>query len=87
MRHRFLNTRIPSILSALAFVLFSLLFVHSLMGAREAAAATQEVLRGLLLWGSFSLLAMLAFCLCLMKVTRYRRCLPGKPSRSGSHPE
>ena len=87
MRHRFLNTRIPSILSALAFVLFSLLFVHSLMGARESAAATSEVLRGLLLWGTLSLLAMLAFCLCLMKVTRYRRSLPDKRSGSESHLE
>jgi len=78
MLNRFLNSRIPSILSALAFVVFSLLFVHAVVGAREPAAATPEVLRGLLLWGTFSLVAMLAFCLCLMKVTRYRRTLPDK---------
>ena len=79
MLNRFLNSRVPSILSAIAFIVFSLLFVHSVVGARETAAATPEVLRGLILWGILALVAMLSFCLCLMKVTRYRRGLPDKP--------
>jgi hypothetical protein len=79
MLNRFLNSRAPSVLSALAFIVFSLFFVHALVGARETAAATPEVLRGLILWGALALVAMLAFCLCLMKVTRYRRNLPDKP--------
>ena len=78
MLNRFLNSRIPSILSALAFVVFSLLFVHAVVGAREPATATPEVLRGLVLWGILALVAMLAFCLCLIRVTRYRRSLPEK---------
>ena len=81
MLNRFLNSRIPSILSALAFVVFSLLFVHAVVGAREPATATPEVLRGLVLWGILALVAMLVFCLCLMRVTRYRRSLPEKPRR------
>lgn len=81
MLNRFLNSRVPSILSALAFVVFSLLFVHSVVGAREPAAATSDVIRGLILWGILALVAMLAFCLCLMKVTRYRRSLPDKRTR------
>ncbi|PYY02829.1 MAG: hypothetical protein DMG64_09615 [Acidobacteria bacterium] len=76
MLNRFLNTRVPSILSALAFVVFSLLFVHAVVGAREPATATPEVIHGLLLWGTLALVAMLAFCLCLMRVTRHRRNLP-----------
>jgi hypothetical protein len=76
MLNRFLNSRVPSVLSALAFIAFSLLFVHALVGAREPAAATPEVIRGLVLWGVLALVAMLVFCLCLMKVTRYRRRLP-----------
>jgi len=78
MFNRFLNTRVPSIVSALAFVLFSLLFVHTVFEAREPAAATPEVLHGLILWGTLALVAMLVFCLCLMRVTRYRRSLPDK---------
>jgi succinate dehydrogenase hydrophobic anchor subunit len=78
MLTRFLNSRVPSILSALAFVVFSLLFVHAIVGAREPAAVTTDVLRELMLWGVLALIAMLAFCLCLMKVTRYRRGLPDK---------
>jgi len=76
MLNRFLNSRVPSILSAAAFVAFSLLFVHVVFSAREPAAATREVLHGLIFWGTLSLLAMLVFCLCLMRVTRYRRSLP-----------
>jgi len=76
MLNRFLNSRVPSILSAIAFIVFSLLFVYSVVGARETAAATPEVLRGLIIWGALALVAMLVFCLCLMKVTRYRRSLP-----------
>ena len=34
------------------------------------------MIRGLVLWGVLALVAMLVFCLCLMKVTRYRRRLP-----------
>jgi integral membrane sensor domain MASE1 len=81
MLNRFLNSRVPSILSALAFIVFSLLFIHAIIGAREPAAATPEVLRELMLWGVLALIAMLAFCLCLMRVTRYRRGLPDKPRR------
>ena len=76
MLNRFLNSRVPSVLSALAFIIFSLFFVHAVVGAREPAAVTPEVIRGLVLWGVLSLIAMLVFCLCLMKVTRYRRNLP-----------
>ena len=76
MLNRFLNSRVPSILSAAAFVAFSLLFVHAVFSAREPAAATPEVLHGLILWGVLALVAMLVFCLCLMRVTRYRRNLP-----------
>jgi len=84
MLTRFLNSRVPSVLSALAFVVFSLLFVHALVGAREPGAVTPEVIRGLVVWGVLALVAMLAFCLCLMKVTRYRRSLPDAPRRHES---
>jgi hypothetical protein len=84
MLNRFLNTRIPSILSALAFIVFSLLFIRALVGAREPATATPEVLHGLILWGILALAAMLAFCLSLMRVTRYRRSLPDRPRRQSS---
>ena len=87
MFNRFLNTRIPSILSALAFIAFSLLFIRALVGAREPAAATPEVIQGLTLWGVLALVAMLAFCVCLMKVTRYRRNLPEEPRRHGETQE
>ena len=85
MLNRFLNTRIPSILSALAFIVFSLLFVHALVGARETATVTPEVLHELVLWGVLALVAMLAFCLSLMRVTRYQRSLPDKPPLKQNH--
>ena len=75
---RFLNTRIPSILSTIAFVGCCLMFCVALAGARDSGQLTPEVTRGLALWGILSLLAMLAFCLCLARVTRYRRSLPDK---------
>ena len=76
MFSRFLNTRIPSILCTIAFVGCCLMFCVALAGARDSAEFTPEVIHGLALWGTLSLLAMLAFCLCLARVTRYRRNLP-----------
>lgn len=74
----FLNSRLPSILTMLAFIVCCLLFCNVLAGARESAQLTPEITRGLGVWGSLALLSMLAFCLCLARVTRYRRSLPDK---------
>lgn len=74
----FLNTRLPSILSALAFVACSLMFCNVLADARDSLQLTPLLIRNLTIWGSLALLCMLAFCLCLARVTRYRRSLPDK---------
>jgi len=76
MIERFLNTRTPSIISALAFVVASFMFCAVLAGARDSAELTPSMIRGLLLWGIVALAMMLLFCLCLAKVTRYQRSLP-----------
>ena len=78
MFSRFLNTRMPSILCTAAFVGCCLMFCLALTGARDSAELTPEVIHDMVLWGILSLLAMLAFCLCLARVTRYRRNLPDK---------
>ena len=76
MFNRFLNTRTPSVISALAFVAASFMFCVVLAGARDAAELTPGILRGLVAWGIVALVMMLIFCLCLAKVTRYQRSLP-----------
>jgi len=78
MFRRFLNTRIPSVLCTIAFVACCLMFCVALAGARDPGELTPEVIHGLVLWGILSLLTMLAFCLCLARVTRYQRSLPDK---------
>lgn len=78
MFERFLNTRIPSLVCMLAFSGCCLMICVELMGARDTAQLTPQITRGLLIWGSLAIVWMLAFCLCLAKVTRYRRNLPEK---------
>ena len=78
MLNRFLNTRIPTLIFMFAFTACCFMFCAALAGARDPAAIAPAVMRGLILWGSLSLITMLAFCLCLAKVTRYRRNLPVK---------
>lgn len=73
MLGRFLNTRFPSILVALAFTACCIMFCISLAGARDSAELSPPILRGLIVWGALSLITMLAFCLCLARVTRYQR--------------
>lgn len=73
-----LNTRMPSILSMLAFVACCLMFCNALAGASDSAQLTPHISRELEIWGALALLSMLVFCLCLAKVTRYRRSLPDK---------
>jgi cytochrome bd-type quinol oxidase subunit 2 len=73
---RFLNTRTPSVLCAVAFIACCLMFCHTLWQMRDTAEVTSQILRALLVWGTLSLGTMLLFCLCLAKVTRYRRRLP-----------
>jgi type VI protein secretion system component VasK len=80
MFERLLHTRIPSLVSMLAFSACCLMICVELMGARDTAQLTPEILRGLVIWGSLAILWMLVFCLCLAKVTRYRRSLADKPS-------
>ena len=75
MFNRFLNTRIPTLIFMLAFTGCCFMFCVALAGASDRAQITTPVMHGLILWGILSLLTMLAFCLCLAKVTRYRRSL------------
>jgi len=84
MLQRFLNTRIPSIICMLAFAACCLIFCYELMSARDTGQITPELLRTLIVWGAVAILWMFAFCLCLMRVTRYRRSLPDQPRRSHS---
>jgi type VI protein secretion system component VasK len=86
MLGRFLNTRVPSILLMIAFVACCIMFCVSLAGARDVAELTPPVTRRLIAWGILSLFAMLAFCLCLARVTRYRRGLPDKRGNRFAHP-
>jgi hypothetical protein len=74
----FLNSRLPSILSALAFVACSLVFCNVLAGARDSAQLTPQLTRSLGIWGALAIVCMLVFCLCLARVTRYQRSLPDK---------
>jgi hypothetical protein len=46
------------------------------MSARDTAEVTPTLLRALFVWGGLALAWMLVFCLCLARVTRYRRSLP-----------
>jgi hypothetical protein len=62
----------------LAFIGCCVMFCVALAGAREPAEFTPDVTRQLIIWGILSLLTMLAFCLSLARVTRYRRSLPDK---------
>jgi len=78
MLSRFLNTRAPSLILMFAFTACCLMFCVELLGARDSAQMTPELVRRLILWGGLSLAFMLAFCLCLARVTRYRRSLPEK---------
>jgi hypothetical protein len=78
---RFLNTRIPSVICALAFSACCLIFCAELMTARDTGQISPELLRKLIIWGAASLLWMFVFCLCLAKVTRYLRSLPEEPRR------
>lgn len=80
MFERLLNTRLPSLISMLAFSACCLMICVELMGARDTAQLTPQILRGLVIWGGLAILWMLVFCLCLAKVTRYRRSLPDKRS-------
>ena len=73
---RFLNSRAPALISMFAFVACCLMFCIELMGARDSAQVTPELLHRLVIWGALSLACMLVFCLCLARVTRYRRSLP-----------
>jgi hypothetical protein len=77
---RFLNTRIPSLVLMFAFTACCLMFCVELMGARDSAQVTPSLVHRLILWGALSLAFMLGFCLCLARVTRYRRSLPDKRS-------
>jgi type VI protein secretion system component VasK len=81
MLQRFLNTRIPSVICMLAFAACCLAFCYELMGARDTGQISPELLRKLIIWGTVTILWMFAFCLCLMRVTRYRRNLPDEPPR------
>ena len=65
MLNRFLNTQLPSILCVAAFIACCMMFCQALIGARDSASLNSEVLHAMVLWGALSLLAMLAFCLCL----------------------
>jgi hypothetical protein len=76
MFSRFLNTRAPSFISMLAFAACCLIFCVELMSARDTAEVTPTLLRALFVWGGLALAWMLVFCLCLARVTRYRRSLP-----------
>jgi type VI protein secretion system component VasK len=75
---RFLNTRIPSLILMLAFAGCCLMFCKELMGARDSAQLTSSLVHRLILWGTLSLIFMLAFCLCLARITRYRKSLSEK---------
>ena len=79
MVQRFLNTRIPSVVCTVAFSACCLIFCAELMSARDTGQISPELLRKLIIWGAASLLWMFVFCLCLAKVTRYRRSLPDDP--------
>lgn len=81
MLQRFLNTRTPSVICMLAFAACCLVFCYELMGARDTGQISPELLRKLIVWGTITILWMFAFCLCLMRVTRYRRNLPDQPPR------
>ncbi len=81
MLQRFLNSRTPSVICMLAFAACCLIFCYELMGARDSGQISRELLRTLILWGTLAILWMFAFCLCLMRVTRYRRSLPDEPPR------
>ena len=78
MFRNFLNGRTPSVLTLLAFVGCCLMFCVNVAGARDTAELSDQIVRRLFIWGGLALLCMLAFCLCLMQVTRYRRSLPDK---------
>ena len=78
MFRRFLNTRVPSILCALAFIACCMMFCRALFHIRETAEVTTALLKELVVWGTLALAMMLAFCVCLATVTRYRRGLPGE---------
>jgi hypothetical protein len=78
MFRSFLNSRSPSILTVLAFVGCCLKFCNVLAQARDSAQLTPEITKGLVIWGVLALVCMLAFCLVLARVTRYRRSLPDK---------
>jgi hypothetical protein len=80
MFDRFLNTRFPSLILMFAFSGCCLMICVELMGARDSAQVTPPLVHRLMLWGAMSLIFMLAFCLCLARVTRYRRSLPDKRS-------
>ena len=84
MLQRFLNTRVPSIICMLAFATCCLVFCYELMSARDTGQISPELLRRLIVWGAITILWMLAFCLCLMKVTRYRRRLSEQTERRDS---
>jgi hypothetical protein len=83
MFNRFLNTRAPSLILMFAFTACCLMFCVELMGARDSARVTPDLIYKLILSGALSLAFMLAFCLCLARVTRYRRSLPDK--RAAAH--
>jgi hypothetical protein len=76
MFSRFLNSRAPALISMLAFSACCLVFCVELMTARDTAQVSPNLLRWLIFWGVLALAWMLVFCLCLARVTRYRRSLP-----------
>jgi hypothetical protein len=78
MFRAFFNTRVPTVLTMLAFVGCCLMFCNDLAGASDSAELTPQLTRRLEIWGGLALVWMLAFCLCLAAVTRYRRSLPDK---------
>jgi type VI protein secretion system component VasK len=78
MFSQFLNTRAPSLICMVAFSACSFMLCVELMEVRDTAQVTQELVRSLIVWGTLALIWMLGFCLCLARVTRYRRNLPHK---------
>ena len=81
MLQQFLNTRVPSLICTFVFSGCCLMFCVELMGARDTAQLTPQLVRSLIFWGALALIWMLALCLCLARVTRYRRSLSDKPQQ------
>lgn len=86
MIRRFFHTRIPVFICLFAFCVSSLGMVFVVAQAQKNAEATPEIVHELIFWGGAGILTMLAFCICLAIVTRYRRELSEESLVVGRNP-